>query len=744
MEYFDYVDLRRLEWCIENADKVNLGKSYVRGQLIGGDGQVDLLRRFYKKAVLHDGQVPVLYRQIDDDGRRFSHDFSLTNMSRPVRHTVTKDCVDIDIKNAHPIILLWLCQKHGIACNYIESYVHHRDPLLKELMEGRQLSRDGAKKMLLKAINRDDGKFQQTEGDPEWLYDFHQQCKKIADALSKFYPQYLTQADKSKKRKDQSGWNMKGSALNRLLCHHENELLGIIERVVTEHNGVVCNLAYDGCMIKDTFSPEELQDVFKDISSEVQKMYPGMVFQMDVKNMNEGFSVPDSYRTKKDRKLEQHREKERKRVDRQINLEAKQEEEDEAYLEWKQTFELLHCKIMDPPSIVYKNSLGVYEFLSPIDLTHRYSHYGSEYCTFIKRWWFDPAMRVMSRVDYYSPSEVCPPDVFNLWKPYPMEGKTVEMTTETMEMAYLVLHHICIVCGGESIVYEYVLDWIAQFLQFPQHKTTMPTFASGEGAGKNTVGILMEKLMGGLVLVTCKADDIFGKFNSNLARYRLIILNELSAKELNQYDGVLKDAVTESSFDIQEKGKDPYQLRSFHRFVTFTNKEHNPIQTSKDDRRKLIVQCSDEKKGDSAYFTRLYQCLDNEDVLVWLFQFFMQRNVTEFNATRGRNIPKTEYQQELAQGYTDVVADWFDHVIDEYHVKQGMNEMLWTSKDQLNSFRDFCSDHGVKLELDSRKLGVRLSLLVKKKKIQGITSKPSKFEERRHFDFPVIISSFSK
>jgi len=694
---------------------------------------------------MFEGEVPVSYYQIDDDGRRFSRDFSLTNMARPIRHTITRGCIDIDMKNAHPCILLWLCKHHGIQCDLIEMYVNQRDKMIGELKEGRGLSRDGAKKMLLRAINRDDGLFQQTEDDPDWLYDYHQQCKKITEALSKFYPQYLAQADKSKKRKDQSAWNMKGSALNRLLCHHENELLSMVEKTVVKHNGKVCNLAYDGCMIEDTFSPDEIVELFKDIETEVQITYPNMVFKMDVKEMNEGFLVPDNFITKKERKVIADKEKERRRVNRLIDKEVGEEDETEDYLEWKYVFEQKHCKIKEPTAILYKTSLDQYEFLSPMDLKQRYSHMGIQFVRFIDRWWYDPEMRVYTRADIFSPSEECPKDVFNLWKPYPFEGREVDMTTETMEMAYLVLHHLFIVCGNEEQVHEYLLDWIAQTFQYPHVKTTMPTFASEEGAGKNTVAILLEKLMAKRsVLVTSKADEVFGKFNGSLAHCMVVVLNELSAVELRQYDGVIKDLITDSSVSIQGKGKENYPLRSMHRFINFTNKDYNPIQTSDGDRRKLIVRCSDEKIGDGVYFTRLYTCLENEDVLTWLFQFFMNRNIQEFNSTKGRNIPKTEYQMEIAHSNSDVVSDWLEYVIEEYHENRQETELRWSAQDQLSSFREYCSNHGVKLDIDSRKLGCRLSLLVKKRGILGISNKHSKFGERRHFDFSIIIPSISK
>ena len=743
MPYIDRINLRRLEWIIENAGNVNLGKSYVKGHLVGGDAQLELLRKYYKRALMFEGNVPVSYYQIDDDGRRFSHDISLTNLSRPIRHTISEHMMDIDVKNCHPVIVLWLCKKHGIECNYIEQYVMNRDEMLHEMMAKLGISRDTAKKRLLKATNRDDGHFQQTENDPEWLYDYHQQCKKIADALSKFYPEYMTQAEKSKKRKDQSAWNMKGSALNRLLCHHENEILKLIEAATQRHNGTVMNLAYDGCMIDDTFAPEEVHELFADVTSEVQKMYPGMVFMMDVKNMNEGYSVPDSYQTKKELKQKKEEEKKRKQIQRVINKELDDEDDEEEYQEWKILFEQEHCKIMDPVGIVYKNSLDEYEFHSPASLCEKFSHRGKKYCGFIGKWWYDETMRVYARADMYSPTENCPKNVYNLWKPYPYESKVVEMTPHKMEMVYLVLYHVKILCGHDEAAYEYMINWIAQFIQYPQVKTTMPTFASLEGSGKNSFQFFLEKLIGKRqICCTTSAEDIFGKFNGLLANVRLVVLNELSATELRHFDGKLKGLITDDTVTIQGKGKELYPIRSMHRLLNFSNKTDHPIQTSEDDRRKLIMRCSDEKIGDDVYFSRLYEAMDDEDVLTWFFTFFSTKDVKAFNDTKGRCMPKTEYQLDIVQSYSNVIEDWLNYVLEEYLFQRNEKELLWSSQEQLTSFREYSASHGIKLELDSNKLGVRLTRLIKDKHIQGIENKPSSRTQRRHFNLPLIHTSY--
>lgn len=743
MSYYDRIDLRRLEWIIENAASLNLGKSYVKGHLIGGEGQLELLRKYHKRAVIYEGLIPVSYYQIDDDGRRFSHEISLTNLSRPIRHTIAERSIDIDMKNAHPCIVLWLCKKHGIESNYIEKYVMNRDELLVDLMEGRKLSRDGAKKLLLRATNRDDGHFQQTENDPDWLYDYHQQCKKIADALTKFYPEYLTQAEKSKKRKDQSAWNMKGSALNRILCHHENELLKIIESVVEKHNGNVLNLAYDGCMIEDTFSKEELQELFQDIESNVSKVYEGLVFKMDEKVMNEGYVVPDSFKTKKEKKEQKSVEKERKRIQKEIEREIKEEDNEEEYQEWKLQFEKNHCKVMEPPSICFTNSLGEFAFMDWLGLCSRYSHL-ENYNEFIPKWWTDPTMRVFDRADIYSPTQECPPNIFNLWKPYMYESFQVEETDDLimrMNIDFL-LNHIRIICNHENDVYTYMLDWISQFLQYPHIKTTMPVFTSTEGAGKDSFLYIFKKLIGkNQVVETTRPEDVFGRFNSLLANARLVILNEMNATDLNKYDKDMKMLITEDRLPIEAKSKGIYTLNSFHRIMLFTNKTNHPIQTSKNDRRKLIVRCSDEKIGDGEYFNRLYTLLDDDNVMSTLFQFFMKRDVRQFNHERGRLIPKTDYQQTIVENYSNPVEDWIESLTAYLEVNGPLEyheSFEWTAEETLGWFNRYCSLNGIKLELSSIQLLVRIKLL----NIDGIEKKKSNARNKTVFRLKQIQSHF--
>jgi hypothetical protein len=738
-QYRDVMDVGKLEWVIENAPHLNLGASYVKGQLVTGDAQVSLLKKYLKRAIQYNGLVPVEYYQLDGDGRRFSKDLSLTNISRPVRHTIVRDnVVDIDMKNAHPALVLHLCERHGLTCTYIKQYVMNREPLLTELMTTRGLSRDNAKKMLLRAINRDDGRFQQTEADPEWLVKYHEECKTISNTLSSLYPDYLTQAKKSKERKNQEAWNLKGSALNRLLCHHEDQLLRIVERVVTDMGWKVLNLAYDGCMIgSNGRSASEQPAILRAIENAVQAtpFYNGMQFEMTIKRFDEGYAVPQGWISERERKVREKQEREYREERKQTDDDIKEQR----YQDWKVDFELEHAKIMFPRSIVFRGPRGDFLFYSPNDLIDSLSHvpYFKEHLT---RWNKDPTLRVYDLADIYAPSETCPPTVFNLWTPYPFEYTEVKETEELVVQLEFVKAHIGLLCNHEEAVTTYVLDWIAQFIQFPQRKSTMLTFASAEGAGKNTLVDLISGMIGhGQVRCVTDPELICGRFNSTLLQGRLIVLNEMSDSQTRKYDGRIKELITDTSIEIEGKGKDSITIRSMHRLISFTNAINNPIQTTHGDRRKLLARCSDERVGDGDYFTKLHTIIGTPEFLAYAFHHFKNRDVAEFNLTFGRSLPKTEYQQTIAENDRDPIELWLIDLANREEYDKQPEPLQWTSQQQLQSCQDFFANSGFKMEfLNVQRLSVRIANM----KVDGIRTKHTGKGNVRVFDMKKVRQYF--
>ena len=57
---------------------------------------------------------------------------------------------DIDMKNAHPQILSYLCKKHNIKSPNLDYYIANRETILAEFK-----NRDESKELFLCALNKD-------------------------------------------------------------------------------------------------------------------------------------------------------------------------------------------------------------------------------------------------------------------------------------------------------------------------------------------------------------------------------------------------------------------------------------------------------------------------------------------------------------------------------------------------------------------------------------------------------------
>jgi hypothetical protein len=142
---------------------------------------------------------------------------------------------DIDMKNAHPVILLYLCKKHNIECSNLEYYINNRDLVFDSF---EKLNRDEAKTKFLKSINKD--KHDTTERHP-FFRKFDNEMKTIQIAISNIL-EYKYIFDTVPNDRD---YNILGSKLNRVLCTYEDKILEEALLSLSENKIEVCSLMFD-------------------------------------------------------------------------------------------------------------------------------------------------------------------------------------------------------------------------------------------------------------------------------------------------------------------------------------------------------------------------------------------------------------------------------------------------------------------------------------------------------------------
>jgi hypothetical protein len=171
-----------------------------------------------------------------------------------------------------------------------------------------------------------------------------------------------------------------------------------------------------------------------------------------------------------------------------------------------------------------------------------------------------------------------------------------------------------------------------------------------------------------LLQTTQPSRDVWGEFNGLMAEAFLVNMDELSKKETLESEGKIKGLITEPTLKINNKGVAQYDVESFHHFIVTTNSE-NPMSTSKDDRRKLIIRSSDELIGNKAYFNKLYELLGDVNAVKSCYEYF--KSIPGMDKFGSLPIPETEYQNDLKEMSISPIESWLkDWVLDNYYATE--------------------------------------------------------------------------
>ena len=306
IELFERVDKNKLYTILMNLEKYGelMGGGYVNNEVIKGEAYYTILKKYFDS--LDDkGFKKTFYRQRSklNNGERSGRFFadgslSLQNISRQMRHTIGGDYYhDLDIVNAHPIILQQICRNHNIPCENLDFYISNREELLCEICQVLNVKRDVAKKLLLEMINGSQLKIKKYYGLSAvgFLKDFYDECMNTRKIIQELYPKYLETSitKNSIRKKDRKGFeNVSGTCLNLLLCFHENNMLQIIIDECRKDKIEPKVLAFDGLMISNEGIADNylINTLFPKILKRIKDEL-GFNIKLSIKKPDEGFIV---------------------------------------------------------------------------------------------------------------------------------------------------------------------------------------------------------------------------------------------------------------------------------------------------------------------------------------------------------------------------------------------------------------------------------------------------------------------
>lgn len=198
---------------------------------------------------------------------------------------------------------------------------------------------------------------------------------------------------------------------------------------------------------------------------------------------------------------------------------------------------------------------------------------------------------------------------YNLWK-----GFAVEPVEGTFGMGWeLLLGHIQnSLCHGEERLWRWFIGWMAHRVQRPWEVPQSAIVLIGErGDGKSTVFKLLGQLFGKHYMAVTNPRHFLGNFNKHFMDKVLVLADEACWGGDKTNEGVLKVMISEEKRVIEIKGKDSFEIDNCTGYGICSNNDW-VVPVGRHERRFLILRGQGERRGDLAFWDRLYNQMQEE------------------------------------------------------------------------------------------------------------------------------------
>ena len=659
------INLLRANYLLDNLSFEDFLKGFSGS---GKDAQVEYekMKNYLSSKICTDNPlVEYNYSNGKNFGRLFGKN-SIQTIKKNIRGFLCDGITtDIDMRNAHPSILYKICEKHNILTPNLKLYIEDRMKCLEEIMEKDQLNYEAAKMKTLMPINSNKNIYSRSQ----FFKSYEKEIKFIQKELIK-----IEEYDEIKEFAKKEG-NFEGSFVNHLLCMYENIILTCMRDFCNINEIKIHSLMFDGMMVYGDINECTLRFMEEHIRDNTE--FDNI--KLCIKEHEYDISMPEDYNPKKK----------------------------ESYKTLKERFEKNNCKVGCKFINIIDNFVDIYG-IQDFKVLHeelKYYENGKEY-KFIKKWFEDEDKRRYDRFDCIPKDSLCPENVFNLWGKFPVQLiPQVDNDKCKRALEMFLEHTLVVMCNGDEIHHQFFLNWMAQMFQYPENKSIMPVFVGKEGAGKGVWIKFMQTIMGGghrCWECTDPQEEIFGKFNDNMKDAFLVILNEADKSGTFNHNNKFKSLITDPNITIRPKGKTNFNMKSCHRFISFSN---NVDPTTKNKRRDLTFKMSNNRVDDVEYFNELHSYSVDIECCKYIYDYLMGLNIkpTIVNS----DIPVVEYDEILKEEQKDHFLEFIEYFATINRNEK--NEKFYTNARLYGEYSEWCKENYIEYKKSRQSFTTTLS-----------------------------------
>lgn len=241
---------------------------------------------------------------------------------------------------------------------------------------------------------------------------------------------------------------------------------------------------------------------------------------------------------------------------------------------------------------------------------------------------------------------------YNLFKGFPVKPLKGDCS--------LYLDHIKnIICGGNDEYYQYFISWMADIIQSAENKPgTAIVIRGNQGTGKSIVFKHFGALLAGHYKIADNARYISGNFNSHLHDCLLLHLEEAFFAGDKKLEASLKEMITGDTVLMEYKGREPLIAKNFARLAITTNSNW-AVPTGMEERRFFILEASNEKQQNKAYFGKIADQMKNGGYEALMYHLIN----CQYDPSSLRTVPKTTALLEQKMHSLSREQDWWFNIL---------------------------------------------------------------------------------
>lgn len=232
------------------------------------------------------------------------------------------------------------------------------------------------------------------------------------------------------------------------------------------------------------------------------------------------------------------------------------------------------------------------------------------------KWWRKHPKRKQYRALRFDPSK--PPEFdgyLNLYEGFAVEPVEGDVTP--------FLEHIYDrIAGRNRNNWGYIISWYAFAVKNPDKRAEVAlVFRGGRGTGKGAAVTPLRAIFGQHALHVSRMSQVTGRFNDHIRTTCLLHSDEIVFRDTDPGAGTLKALITEESVMTEAKFQSMRQVPNRVMMIISANDEF-AVPAGEDERRYAVFDATPKRPGDEAYFTRLWNWIDNEQGVEKLLHYF--------------------------------------------------------------------------------------------------------------------------